>query len=269
MSKDAIAAIKLRCNVTCDLLQYDGFFARLSLPQKDVTPTTITETQQFIKHANILVHQLQMSVTAEGHVALVHACKQMDIMGGVSHGREDRVEVWHQFGKAADVLTRNRRKSEQRFLQISRWEQMNRNPLIAKHKETIKGEFALSESTLLKRKANWDNNSRSKKRQTHDEREAVRATSLREFKSPAQTFEIEVLRQCETDGNKYVRGLVIPCSADLRQMAAKVEQLGDELCPYKISTTDDGEMVAFDLPRTFLLIVEAHGLTEIAKTHPI
>ncbi len=168
-------AVKLRCNVRCDLLQqYDGFFARLSLPQKDVTPTTIAEAQQFIKHANILVHQLQMSVTAKGHVALVHACKQMDIMGGVSHGREDRVEVWHQFGKAADVLTRNRRKSEQRFLQISRWEQMNRNPLIAKHKETIKGEFALSESTLLKRKVNWDNN----------QRETIRATSLQGFKRP-------------------------------------------------------------------------------------
>ena len=168
-------AVKLRCNVRCDLLQqYDGFFARLSLPQKDVTPTTITEAQQFIKHANILVHQLQMSVTPKGHVALVHTCKQMEIMGGVSHGREDRVEVWHQFGKAADVRTRNRRKSEQRFLQISRWEQMNRNPLIAKHKETIKGEFALSESTFLKRKVNWDNN----------QRETIRATSLQGFKRP-------------------------------------------------------------------------------------
>jgi hypothetical protein len=50
---------------------------------------------------------------------------------------------------------------------------------------------------------------------------------------------IEVLRQCETDGNKYGRGSVIPCSADLRRMKAKVEQLGDELCPYKLSTTDD------------------------------
>jgi hypothetical protein len=80
---------------------------------------------------------------------------------------------------------------------------------------------------------------------------------------------IEVLRRCETDGNKYVRGSVIPCSAELRRMAANVEQLGDELCPYKLSTTDDGEMVAFDLPKTFPLIVEAHGLTEIAKTHPI
>jgi hypothetical protein len=184
MSKDAIAAIKLRCNVTCDLLQYDGFFARLSLPQKDVTPTAITEAHQFIKNANLLVHQLQMSVTPTGHVALVHACDQMETMVGLSHGREDPIEVWHQFGKAADIRTRNTRNSAQRFLQISRWEQMNRNPLIAMHKETIKGEFALSESTLLKRKANWDNNSRSKKRQTHDEREAVRATSLREFKSP-------------------------------------------------------------------------------------
>jgi hypothetical protein len=52
-------------------------------------------------------------------------------------------------------------------------------------------------------------------------------------------------------------------------MAAKVEQLGDELCTYELSATDDGEMVAFDLPKTFPLIVEAHGLAEIAKTHPI
>jgi hypothetical protein len=80
---------------------------------------------------------------------------------------------------------------------------------------------------------------------------------------------IEVLRECETEGQKYKRGTVIPCSAVLRRMAAKVEQLGDQLCPYELSTTNDGEMVAFDLPKTLPLIVEAHGLTESAKTHPI
>jgi hypothetical protein len=74
MSQDAITAVKLRCNVACDLLQqYDGFFARLSLPRKDVTPNTIAEAHRFItKNANILVHQLKMSVTQKGHVALVH-----------------------------------------------------------------------------------------------------------------------------------------------------------------------------------------------------
>jgi hypothetical protein len=55
MSEEAINSIKLRCEVKRDLLQqYDGFFARLSLPQKDVTPTTIEEAQRFIKNANIL-----------------------------------------------------------------------------------------------------------------------------------------------------------------------------------------------------------------------
>jgi hypothetical protein len=164
MSEDAIVAIRLRCTVTCELLQqYDGFFARLSLTQKDVTEVPIKEAGQFIKNANILVHKLQMSVTPKGHVALVHACEQMEITGGVSHGREDRVEVWHQYGKAADIWTRNRRKTAQRFLQMSRWEQMDRNPLIAEHKQTIKSEFALSESTrtLLKRKASRDINPRS------------------------------------------------------------------------------------------------------------
>jgi hypothetical protein len=67
MSQDAITAVKLRCNVACDLLQqYDGFFARLSLPRKDVTPNTIAEAHRFIKNANILVHQLKMSVTPKG-----------------------------------------------------------------------------------------------------------------------------------------------------------------------------------------------------------
>jgi hypothetical protein len=94
MFKDAIMAIKLRCKVKRDFLQqYDGFFARLSLPQKDVTPTTIDEAQRFIKNANILVHQLQMSVTPKEHVALVRAREQMKVMGGESHRREDRVEV--------------------------------------------------------------------------------------------------------------------------------------------------------------------------------
>jgi hypothetical protein len=60
--------VKLRCNVACDLLQqYDGFFARLSSPRKDVTPNTIAEAHRFItKNANILVHQLKMSVIPEG-----------------------------------------------------------------------------------------------------------------------------------------------------------------------------------------------------------
>jgi hypothetical protein len=68
MSQDAITAVKLRCNVACDLLQqYDGFFARLSSPRKDVTPNTIAEAHRFItKNANILVHQLKMSVKPEG-----------------------------------------------------------------------------------------------------------------------------------------------------------------------------------------------------------
>jgi hypothetical protein len=68
MSQDAITAVKLRCNVACDLLQqYDGFFARLSSPRKDVTPNTIAEAHRFItKNANILVHQLKMSVIPEG-----------------------------------------------------------------------------------------------------------------------------------------------------------------------------------------------------------
>lgn len=73
---------------------------------------------------------------------------------------------------------------------------------------------------------------------------------------------IEVLRQCETGENKYIRGSVIPCSAELRRMAAKVEQLGDELCPYELSTTNDGEMVAFDLLKTLPLIIDAHGHCE-------
>jgi hypothetical protein len=63
--KTLSSAVKLRCNVACDLLQqYDGFFARLSSPRKDVTPNTIAEAHRFItKNANILVHQLKMSVT--------------------------------------------------------------------------------------------------------------------------------------------------------------------------------------------------------------
>jgi hypothetical protein len=65
MSQDAITAVKLRCSVRCE---YDGFFARLLLRQKDATTTTILEAQQFIKNVNYTSPQAENKC----HVALVY-----------------------------------------------------------------------------------------------------------------------------------------------------------------------------------------------------
>jgi hypothetical protein len=66
---------------------------------------------------------------------------------------------------------------------------------------------------------------------------------------------IEVLRQCETAGNTYVRGTVIPCSAELKRVAAMVETFGNQVCPYELATTEDGEMFTFDSEKTIPMIV--------------
>jgi hypothetical protein len=70
---------------------------------------------------------------------------------------------------------------------------------------------------------------------------------------------IEVLRQCETEGEKYVRGTVIPCSAELRRVATMIEKFGNQLCPYKLDMTEDGEMFTFDFAKTVKMLVESHG----------
>jgi hypothetical protein len=80
---------------------------------------------------------------------------------------------------------------------------------------------------------------------------------------------IDVLRQCETSGKKCVRGGILPCSATLRRMAGTIEKFGDAMCPVTHSTTEDGEMFAFDFKKTVPMIVGAHGLHKAAQSGAI
>jgi hypothetical protein len=79
------------------------------------------------------------------------------------------------------------REKARRFVTISRWEQMNRNPTVMKIAQDIKTEFALTTVTKNKRKANRDAKSRAKKRNmTHEQREAARKQAMEEFTAPAE-----------------------------------------------------------------------------------
>ena len=80
---------------------------------------------------------------------------------------------------------------------------------------------------------------------------------------------IEVLRQVETRFEKYVRGTVIPCSAELRRCAALVEAYGNVHVPFQISQTPQGEMFTFDLKKTVPFILSAHCLDNAAHSRSI
>ena len=44
---------------------------------------------------------------------------------------------------------------------------------------------------------------------------------------------LEVLRKVEIEGKKYYRGGVLPCTADLKRAAKRLETIGDELIPFE------------------------------------
>jgi hypothetical protein len=82
---------------------------------------------------------------------------------------------------------------------------------------------------------------------------------------------LAVLRSCETgQQGKHARlPTIIPCEASLKRMAAVVERFGDNLCPYEMSTTVDGEMFKFNLELTVPLILKSHGLEKAGRLRSI
>jgi hypothetical protein len=56
---------------------------------------------------------------------------------------------------------------------------------------------------------------------------------------------LEVLRQVENEGKKYYHGGVLPCTADLKRVAKKVETLGDDISPFEEYQSEWGKGIKF------------------------
>ncbi len=81
---------------------------------------------------------------------------------------------------------------------------------------------------------------------------------------------IEVLRSCETKGSKYYRNSILPCSADIRRVGAKVEQFAEKLIPYQHGTLDSGgEFVEWIPKQMIAMVIKGFGLEDEAKRRSI
>jgi len=56
---------------------------------------------------------------------------------------------------------------------------------------------------------------------------------------------LEVLRKVETEWKKYYRGGVLPCTADLKRAAKRLETIGDESIPFKEFQSEWGKGIKF------------------------
>ena len=78
-----------------------------------------------------------------------------------------------------------------------------------------------------------------------------------------------VLRKVETEGKKYYRGGVLPCTADLKRAAKRLETIGDESIPFKEFQSEWGKGIKFCHARTVRLACDAYGVTEKAKNESV
>jgi len=81
---------------------------------------------------------------------------------------------------------------------------------------------------------------------------------------------IEVLRTCETNGRKYYRNSILPCSADIRRVGAEVEQFAEKLIPYRHGTLDTGgEFVEWVPEEMIAMVIKGFGLEKQAKERSV
>jgi hypothetical protein len=79
---------------------------------------------------------------------------------------------------------------------------------------------------------------------------------------------LEVVRTLESSGKKYSRG-IIPSSASVKRIAAKVEHFGNGKCPFTLRQTSQGEAVRFDYAKKLDCMAEAFHLREVGKLRPL
>jgi len=81
---------------------------------------------------------------------------------------------------------------------------------------------------------------------------------------------IEVLRACETNGKKYYRNSILPCSADIRRVGAEVEEFAKKFIPYKHRTLDtSSEFVEWVPEEMIAMVIKGFGLEEQAKERSV
>jgi len=84
---------------------------------------------------------------------------------------------------------------------------------------------------------------------------------------------LEVLRLCETDGEKYVRNTIICSSADIKRCCKKVDILAKHIVPYQRGHLDDvnggGEYVQWQASHMMAAMIQAYSLSEVAKERPV
>jgi len=84
---------------------------------------------------------------------------------------------------------------------------------------------------------------------------------------------LEVLRMCETDGDKYIRNTIICCSADIKLCCGKVDSLAKCIVPYEHGHLDDanggGEYIQWDARHMMAAMIKAYQLHEVAKERPV
>jgi hypothetical protein len=80
---------------------------------------------------------------------------------------------------------------------------------------------------------------------------------------------LEVLRTVQTKNEKYFRGSLLPCSADVDRCKKIVERFGDKVVPFKYEQTKFGEGIRFDMEKALRAIIGAYGLTGAARIRRI
>ncbi len=81
---------------------------------------------------------------------------------------------------------------------------------------------------------------------------------------------IEVLRTCETNGAKYCRHTILPCSADIRRVGAEVEAFAQKIIPYKHGILETGGEFVEWVPEDMIsMVIKGFGLEDQAKERSI
>ena len=80
----------------------------------------------------------------------------------------------------------------------------------------------------------------------------------------------ELFRRVETGNQRYYRGSILPCAADLKRAAKVLEREADKTIPVTQGVTASGaEMVSLDPKAVLLFLLGAFHLYEIAKFRPV
>lgn len=81
---------------------------------------------------------------------------------------------------------------------------------------------------------------------------------------------IDLLRQLETNGEKYVRNTIIPHSSSIKRVCYNVDKFASLIVPFEMGKLENGKETAeFKAEHVLPLLYKGYRLEEIAKTRPI